>query len=134
MHSNITLTMTKLTNPIVLKKSNQNVICQKRIMLCNLTWNENAILLRILGNQWQFQKDLIARTSPGSTLKWVFKVSSTRLRRLVTWVGFFPIVVPPHMWESGLAAWGFPSQTPLLNPLAQVTTNHWKDIGCVHLT
>jgi hypothetical protein len=56
MHSNIALTMIKLTNPIVLKKSNQNVIFQKRIMLCKLTWNENANVLRILGNQGQISK------------------------------------------------------------------------------
>ncbi len=38
-------------------------------MLGKLTWNENANMSRILGNQGQFQKNLIARTSPASTLK-----------------------------------------------------------------
>jgi hypothetical protein len=45
------------------------MIFQKRIMLCKLTWNENANVSRIVGNQGQFQKDLVPRTTPGSTLK-----------------------------------------------------------------
>jgi hypothetical protein len=54
--------------------------------------------------------------------------------------GLFPYSGPSSHVRKWACSMGFSSESPLLNPLeyaqeyAQVATNHWKDIGCVHPT
>jgi hypothetical protein len=78
MHSNNAITMTKLVSHSK-KSSCQNVILQIRMKPCKF-WIEN-VNVRILEKEQQIEKDFTPRTL-GLALKWVFKVSPTKLGRL----------------------------------------------------
>ncbi len=114
------------------KSSCQNVILQIRMKPCNF-WIEN-VNVRILEMEQQIEKDFTTKTV-GLGLKWVFKVSPTKLGRLNGMrVGFVPSSSHPShltMWLHAV----FLVNKSLTNPLGCAWgANHWKDICYAHPT